>query len=493
MAFTIEKQPQRITPAYNQLIYEVDSTDKNKTEFRYFADVMDSSNNLLFRKKVSKRITDGFGVFDLQRELSNLVSFDYKLEEDANYDANKSYFNLKIQFGEMYYESWEWNDFIFCGANDPWWTNGGNPQFNPNGKDRVGIAKTTSGGQPPYQIGDFIDVNLNAGTQDAPYLQGTHKVLDVVYINQTLSGQYYGWVVILEELWGGSGSTTGGTSNYSDGRKTEFERGTIQELMVFNAAFKFTDFVDYDVNQWEILNASSNILSVELNNIREDNFYLANILIGASKSYRINFKNDSGDESYISKSTTSHEINQINIGTNRTSYGTLVAGSFPIIKPNTKWYEVTITDWLDAPISKTYRIYIDRSCLVERIDCLFLDHLGSFAPYTFGLKKEESNNVDRNTYERILPTGYKKDSNGIAVFNSEYSRSLILRTDYLKESESELLPHLLRSPVVLIKYEGEWIKVNITTSSFTVKKDKWHELKRYDVNVEFANKGKINI
>src|SRR5690554_1860525 len=106
MAFTIEKQPQRITPAYNQLIYEVDSTEKNKTGFRYFADVMDSSNNLIFRKKVSKRISDGFGVFDLQRELSNLVSFDYKLEADADYDANKSYFNLKIQFGEMYYEAW---------------------------------------------------------------------------------------------------------------------------------------------------------------------------------------------------------------------------------------------------------------------------------------------------------------------------------------------------------------------------------------------------
>jgi len=335
---------------------------------------------------------------------------------------------------------------------------------------------------------------LNSGTQDAPYLQGTHRVIDVVNVNQTLSGQYYGWVVILEEEWSTGGTSTGGESNYADGRKTEFERGAIQELMVFNAAFKFTDFVDYDMDDWSTQDGTGQLVSIEVNNIREDSFFLANILTGnAYQSFRIGFENDSGDISYISKSTTSHQVNQINIGTNRTSYGTLLTGTFPLIKPTTKWYEVTITDGSNVPISKTYRIYIDRSCLVERIDCLFLDHLGSFVPYTFGLKKEESNNVDRNTYERILPTGYKKDSNGIAVFNSEYSRSLILRTDYLKESESELLPHLLRSPVVLIKYEGEWVKVNITTSSFTVQKDRWHELKRYNVNVEFANKEKINI
>ena len=79
MAVSAVVEPNTTTPAYNPVVYWVDSTNKNETGFKYVVDVYDGGGTQIAEYRVAPRIDDGYGVIDLSRLLSSQVSKDLQL------------------------------------------------------------------------------------------------------------------------------------------------------------------------------------------------------------------------------------------------------------------------------------------------------------------------------------------------------------------------------------------------------------------------------
>lgn len=103
MAQTIIASPQMISPAYNPLKFIVDSTNKNKTGFKYIFDIYEAGTaNKIGEYKVLPRINDGYGEEDLSKLLQTQVSWDLDTLSTSSYGAPNSYYLYDVKVGEEY-------------------------------------------------------------------------------------------------------------------------------------------------------------------------------------------------------------------------------------------------------------------------------------------------------------------------------------------------------------------------------------------------------
>lgn len=501
-----------VNPVFNPLVYYYDSDNKTEEAFRYIVEIKDTTtNNTIFEKTIIPDITDKKCILNLNRELQDFISYnlDFDNLDGLNYVADDSFYRFNIEVGEEYIEEWYWNDFGFAGSSN--WPNWGDPQINPNSLARTMLYTISNTNQPPYQNGDtiFVEANIPSGEPTLAYT-GVHKVLDVY--NQNGTGGAY-WVVVLDLPWVNvSGTSGGGSVKYADFRKTRFTNlYSDNDQRVINTVLSKKDYLNYNISDYNMVvgNTNVNLLSNLYSGmtIREDNILFIQYLINGSSLNQvrsITFTNDNGDVSELNLNTNSNiSIYGLDVGPTRTNWGTFSLGTGPIVKPTTKWYEFTLLDVSDNPISKTYRLNIDRSCDISQstMEFLFMDKFGSFLPYNFTARNVEKQNIRRDSYTKRLggynsvdtKFDYDLKDGGKEVYSSDYSRSFDLSTDYMRDTESIFFQNVLHSPVTYLKVDGEYTRCVINTNSLTVKKDNWSERIRYEMSVTLSHRENINI
>ena len=216
-------------------------------------------------------------------------------------------------------------------------------------------------------------------------------------------------------------------------------------------------------------------------------------------------QNDSGDVARITSFQLTHAIRQLDISPTRATFGSILIGTFPIVKPTTEWFEITATDNLDIQVSQTHRFEIDRSCTTgyEDIEMQFMDKLGSMMPFNFTLRNIEQRQIDKENYVKYLGGiqyregleyyGYDLRDGGKVTYDESFVRVYTLRTPFLNDEYSRYFTEVIESPVTSIKIDGEFHRCVITTSSYEVKKERWYEMKRYEIEVMLSNRNKVNI
>lgn len=101
MAISLYQQPDTVTPAYNDMFYLVDSTNKTQANFKYIFDVW-YDGAFKHRFKVPPR-PDGYGVLNVARIIESLVTYDIEALTDFGILENpNSYKNIVLKFGEEY-------------------------------------------------------------------------------------------------------------------------------------------------------------------------------------------------------------------------------------------------------------------------------------------------------------------------------------------------------------------------------------------------------
>ena len=104
MGMSFIAEPQDFTPAYNEVKFIVDSTNKNLDGFRYIFEVYESgtSNRIGYYKALPTYGT-GYGMQDISKLLCNLVSYDFDPSVTTFYDAANSYYKpvLTAQNNQM--------------------------------------------------------------------------------------------------------------------------------------------------------------------------------------------------------------------------------------------------------------------------------------------------------------------------------------------------------------------------------------------------------
>ena len=510
MAIIINKQPSSdFNPVYNDIVYQVESSNKNNLGFRYIAQIKDLSDNLLFEKTVIPELGTGVGNIHLDRELSDFVDFYFSPSiVNAVGSANPTHINYKVEFGEEYFENWEWEDFFFV-PNTFVSTLDYNPDNLINATSLV--VKKTTGSEPPFAIGDKIFVTLNSGTQDRPQIQGVQEVL---FVDEQTNGGIQYYRVILNLGWVGSGTSTGGSARYADNRKSRFlaENTELDNETAFNGVVGFAraGFNVWDSQEYRLANPFSKALTQLYDGykVRENrplyiNFRQTLSSIGEFREPdKIRFYNDSGEIYEFTIPVSGVRIRTINVGTSRTDFGTLMSGSGALIKPTTKEYSFEFLGEAGNIASKRYYITIDKSCPVsELVEIQYMDKLGSVLPWYFTLMNVETHSIKRSSYTKLNGTfAAEKWENRITrggneIYNSEFETEFILRTDFLNDRDAKYFHNVVESPVTFFyQEEGDQnVRCTIETNSVEVKKEKWFELKRYEIRVKLSNSQKINI
>jgi len=515
MSVTLVGRPKggdEINPVYNPVVYYFDSTNNNEPGFRYIAQIKDEAGALMFEKTISPDPDTGYCNLHINRELQDYVSFDILPSTSSPQHAANSYKRFDIEIGEEYQSEWAFDGLIFLSDTTPYWPNAGNPQYNPPNPflNKQALTTTSLGTAPPYSPGDWIFVDQLDPTI-LPAVSGFHRVLDV--FNAGGSSGFY-WTVVLDLTYQGGG-TTSGTAKYADNRKTRFlNELAVEDQVVFNGTFSPQDWLDWDENDYAMDDVNvAKWLTTAPNpyTIREDNTILINALKKKDTPitegpYFWRIINDLGDSAVISSWQLAQAIRQLDASPSRTgTWGTIITGTFPIVKPTTEWFEILAEDNAAEAVSETFRFNIDRECTTEYedIEMQFMDKLGSFMPFNFTLRNIEKRKIDKSNYTKFLGGiqyqegpeyyGYNLNDGGKVTYDESFVRMYTLRTDFLNDEYSRYFTEVLESPVTNIKIDGEFHRCIITTSSYEVKKERWYELKRYTIEVMLSNRNKVNI
>jgi hypothetical protein len=474
--------PQKFQPAYNPSVWYFDSLRKNEPGYRYFVEVLNPANVVIGSYRFVPAITTGYAVVDLTRILKNFVSFDdttYEVQEVPN-----SWFGYYVKVYDEFSVPYLYDDYA-----------------NPSG-DLTSLQATTN--THNFIVGDQVTVAQTDGGVLKPMLQGVHSV-----IFPTVAGTSDLYIDVPFSTVG-TGSPMGGGVIYSDNRKTISGVGYTSEFYyIFNGAVPFVDFISWNYNNYIMTAASST--KKFLSSIPSE-FYItptqdirlnfANWFTNTSSLY---FENDGGDvlELVASSSLSSEAVISASVGPT-TTMTNIIAGTSPLVKPNTTYYDVWVED-AGVQYSEKIRFYIDNRCVINTFEISFMDRMGSFGSFAFQLRDTVTNNNQKSTFKRLAgglgvdalgSSAYAYDSKarGEQVYNVNFDKVQQLTTNWMDDASSLYFQELISSPVTYLKTEdGTYVAVVVTDSSSVEQRQIDKRLIKYTVNVRFANADNINI
>jgi hypothetical protein len=411
MSITITARPRTSQQAaYNPIVYEFDSTQKNQPGFRYIVELF----NLFTGQKITEfRIAPapvhGRGYVDVSKILSNFV--DKSLQFQSVYNAtNSTMINYSARFGEEFQLNWVFNDYIFSAGSIALTTDSA---FGP------GFSNQTHS----FSVGDQIFIQMN--------------------------------------------------TTYNDNRDNLNGYFTVTEILSPMHLTQFGYAHAYDNN-------NNNAFWMYVEN-SEGEVFRKIISTGGTSLVR-GFSYGPG-----------------NIGTLIP-----VTGVLPLIKPATKWYKFWTANGADVRTSKEYTINVDRRCLIEPIQILFMDRKGSWSTFMFDLRQKRRLTTEKKSYRKEFgriqtgsPTNwatFDKTDQGLINYTSRGQLKYELNTNWLDDSENMYFEQLLTSPYTYVNFgDGAWKACIVEDGQFETELQRNRRLIRRTISITPAIEDPINI
>jgi hypothetical protein len=481
MATTIIAQPQDFTPAYNECKFIVDSTNVNNDGFRYIFEVFEAGTaTRIGYYKALPTYGTGYGEQDLSKLLSNMVTFDFDPTITTFYDAANSYYNYDVKVGEEYIYELNYTASLV--------DNGGS----------VRITATHA-----FQVGDQVNINQVDGGVANPGVEGLHTVIAITgTTNFTINAL---WADVTD-------ATINGAVKYADNRKTiTLNIVSTLDKHVFNGVQPWLDMPNWDETDYELDGVTKEWLTNQPQTFSctpSQDLWLNLRGDGVGINKRVYFENDNGDVFYKAIAGGDY-IKGVAVGPNNFGSLTVVSGTAPLIKSDTKNYQVWYSDGAFNPVqSLAYEITIDRRPVITQYNILFLDRMGSWSSFAFQLKTYEKLNIKRETYNKDVPgyvTGtewkYKSYEQGTVNYNTQVSKTIDLNTNWMTEAQAYYFQELVTSPqtyivpVTFVSCEyvlGEYISCNVMNNSFDIDTVRNKHLIRQQLQVRLSNNDIIN-
>lgn len=482
MAILLIAKADPLMPAYNPLKFIYASTNSGFAGFKFVFDVYESGTvNKIGEYRVLPAYGTGYGEIDLTKLLQAKVSYDLNPTNTTVYNATDSHYKYDLAIGEEYVTTVQY----FLSLTN----NGGNVQIN--------VANT-------FVAGDQINISQSDGGVANPNLEGLFTVLSV--------GAGY---LVVNSPWSlVTDATINGDITYADGRRT-INRALRQDKnnYVFNGAIRWKEWPAYDYQNY-LLNASTDLF---LTTLPQDNYYATlgqDLWMNAVNEFpsvgthRMVFTNNTGD--IIDKDVTDTDyVIGISVGPNNNGATNVVAGSLPLIKPNTQYYDFYY-EYAGAPASQHYRIYIDRRYRSVEYEIIFLDRMGSWGSFSFTGRAYEKGQVTREQFNRDVAgyiTGgswtYNLQDRGFTNSYVSVENTIDLNTDWMTEEMAQYFSELISSPETYVKQaiyaedcelpeSTEYISCNIMTPTFELFKKRNKNLIRQSITIKLANNDIVN-
>lgn len=482
MALTVIGTPNTLTPAFNEVNFYINSTNKSKRGFRYLFKLVVSgvATAPIFRSP--PRPGDGYGVFKAAEALQCLMSYDIDPGGAAAFEASNSYVSFSVQYGEEYLGEFSLTSF--------------SQQLTGNNTGKVILSGLTG---HTFLVGDQIQVNQNDDGASIPALEGIFTVLEKTASTVTIDLNYY----LVDGL-----TPVAGKVYYSDLRKVQYLN--IEEstgFVAFNGAFSKLDFnaINWDSYKMNAATSSKKFLTNMPNNFpltEEQHAFFNFASVGSSAPYELIVINDNGDQfKQVINPSGSNKVIQTAVSPAGMSL-TLVAGTAPLIKPDTKFYTVRVRTSGGAGVSELRTFYVNRKCNKKQIYLYFVDSAGSVGSFAFPLKAElkHENTKERAEFDEgdldaeLSEFKYYTKQGGEEVVKSEKVESWLLTTDWLTNDQLIYFNDLIDSPCVLMYMGGEFAgRVDVVTASTTTAHPNKKKLANRQIEVRFSKQKEVNI
>lgn len=488
--------PDRLTPVYNDVFCIVESANSELDGFQYRYTI--EVDEVEVAKGTVRPMPNGDGKVNMSRILQSFLTYKELLPVGSVANIVKgSMVNAKVIIGEEYNASaWSFFRYGSVGTSSLFWTNRNDESFNPNGLTRTMIWEQDLTA-PDFGIGDLITVNQTGGGRSE--LQGIQKVIDIEEVDDTILGVYIGYIVVLELVWIGWSTPSGGeggTAISSTFEKVITENIGTHEFTVWNGALSFVDFKDYTVGDWDGALGLWNFMTSAPRGgypIREDSavFLQFGNVHNAQERLEIKSGANSGRTPNITKE---NNVGIVDVSFNRDTLGFII-GDYPLTD-DTKEYTAQIIG--NSTPSEAFKFVINRKCYeFEDVEIIFLDRLGSIMPFAFNLKNNKRSTVERVNYAKDVDTNTMYDysllDGGTVPVELNEKIRYTLRTDAITDAMGNYLRELISSPFTAVRFgDGEYQRCDIKTNSLDIRSRFDEGLNFYDIEIEISNPDKIN-
>ena len=485
MAIINIARAQPLMPAYNPIKFIYDSSNNNLQGFKYIFDIYESGTaNKIAEYRVMPTYGTGYGEIDLSKLLQAQVSYDLNLTNTTVYNAVNSHYKYDVKVGEEYLTT---TNYTFNLTN-----NAGNVQIN--------VANT-------FVAGDQINITQADLGVANPNLEGLFTVLSVGV----------GFLVVSSPFAAVTNITINGAITYADGRKT-VTRDIITALnnFVFNGAIRWVEWPSYLYTDYFLTGPSNEFLTT----IPVQEFYATlsqdlwmNAVYGSMPggTHKIIFTNPGGDM-FEKNVTASDHVTGNAVGPNNAGTLTVIAGSLPLIKPTTEYYQYYY-EHAGNQVSQVYTVNIDRRVRTVEHSILFLDRMGSWGSFAFTGRAYTTGEVTREQFNKDIPgyvetTGidrwlYQTTETGTTNTYISTDTTISLNTDWMNQDMALYFTELISSPNTYIKISNydvdcelpvseEYVSCTIITSSFEEFKQRNKNLIKQSIVVKLANNNIVN-
>jgi hypothetical protein len=317
----------------------------------------------------------------------------------------------------------------------------------------------------------------------------------------------------INALWADvTDATINGTVKYADNRKTvDLNIVSTLDKYIFNGVQPWLEMPNWDETDYELDGVTKAWLTNQpktFNCTPSQDLWLNLRGDGIGINKRVYFENDNGDLFYKDIAGGDY-IKGVAVGPNNFGSLTVVSGTAPLIKNDTKIYQVWYSDGAFNPVqSLSYEITIDRRPAITQYNILFLDRMGSWSSFAFQLRSYEKLNIKRETYNKDVPgfvSGaewqYKSYEQGTVNFNTQVAKTIDLNTNWMTEAQAYYFQELMTSPqtyiapVTFVNCEyvlGEYISCNVMNNSFDIQRERNKHLIRQQLQVRLSNNDMIN-
>ena len=489
MAITIIKQPQQLQPVYNEIVFVIQSDLSAEENFRFVTEVeVDGNIIAVIETPVNP---EGYGVIDIHKHLENYLTNDFNPTSDTVIGADKSIVKYSVNFYERFNPVWEY-DGIY---NVPTPTGGTTLEFFSFG---------TIDPDDYFDIGDTILV-----IQTPPFQVVANSGLAVIS-SMFFDNVQNAYVIQTSKPF--TSPTTfpnAGIITLTNQRSTTLPVGAVvTDKEAFNGVLTFTDFINWDFNQYNSntilsngnwLTNAPNSYSIKSSSYLWLNVYsnLNNLInwlkvtVGLQDYY---FPIIQGTKSLLQVPITPSVLNGLNWED--------ISGGEPTLPFNLTsgvCFSITVTasDKNDVLIIPQTFCINDNCTRYEDIQLVFMDKLGSFIPFHFDLVNRQNNSIKRVNFQKdygvyaMASTNwkYKTYSRGTSSLDTQVNETFTITSNWVNQTQSDFLMTLFESPEVYwFKEDGTVLAINITNTSVERKQVINDLIINYTINFELANK-----
>ena len=483
MSISIRRQPQSLTPCYNQMIIAVTSSNQSLDSFQFVGDIY-VNGTFSTRMKVPVN-PEGYGVFDIHRHVENGITYDFNPELWGWNIATNSFATYSVQFSEEFRFEWPFVDNFFSSGS-------------------LGFVGTT---EPLFNIGDEIFVEQGA-TATEPSYSGVATITSITQSGLT-------WSIVTNKPFTTSTPVNGGTISLANfGLNILAVTASTGELYAWNGVYSFLDYINYDYTDYTpnttapyaewLTNMPDNyevgthsrvkfLAYKQASNEQKDLMIQTN-----TGTYRITSAFSADVEN-----NANHRLTMVGVGPYEllTWTSSIIGWTSSIINADTKTYSVWTRNQIlqQDTEAKVFKIK-DYCSRYEKIQLLFMDKKGSFVPFTFNKVNRHNKNYNRVDYQqhygKYAPAsnnwGYNTYDRGRKSIDNQITEVYTVISDWVNQSTSNYLMELMESPEVYwVKEDGVTVAINITSNATERKQTINDQVINYTLTFELSNKNMV--